>query len=101
MDYIYDVRTIYLDHCCYNRPFDDHSIPKNRVEAEAVLSLLEMVEDGQVRLIGSEVLDLERRKMRDRRRQWRVEQLTHRASAHIAVGEVENVVIWFEEMIDT
>jgi len=36
---------IYLDVCCLKRPFDDHAQPRVRVEAEAVLGLLE--QDGE------------------------------------------------------
>jgi len=47
---------LYLDASALNRPFDDQSLPQNRVEAESVVVILEMVEQGKVELISSSVL---------------------------------------------
>lgn len=35
--------TVYMDNCCYNRPFDDRSNIKNYLEREAVLLIMQMV----------------------------------------------------------
>lgn len=53
------MRTIYLDACAVNRPFDDQSQERIRLESEAVLLILARVEAGELRWIGSEVLDYE------------------------------------------
>jgi hypothetical protein len=37
---------IYLDMCCLNRPFDDQSQPRIRLDAEAVLALLAAESDN-------------------------------------------------------
>ncbi|MBI3410260.1 MAG: hypothetical protein HY040_18120 [Planctomycetes bacterium] len=37
---------IYLDACSLQRPFDDRSQPRINVEAEAVLTILRLVESG-------------------------------------------------------
>lgn len=47
---------LYLDASALNRPFDDQSLPRNRVEAESVVLILDMVEHGKVELISSSVL---------------------------------------------
>jgi predicted nucleic acid-binding protein len=47
---------IYLDACCLNRPFDDQSQPRVRLEAEAVSLILEKLTQGEWEWIGSEVL---------------------------------------------
>ena len=47
---------LYLDASALNRPFDDQSLPRNRVEAESVVVILDMVERGKVELISSSVL---------------------------------------------
>jgi len=39
---------IYLDNCCYNRPFDDQSQLRVRLEAEAKLKKLSDIQDIQV-----------------------------------------------------
>lgn len=50
---------IYLDVCCLNRPLDDLSIGRNRLEAEAVLDIIRRVRSGQWELIGSDAVDTE------------------------------------------
>ena len=47
---------IYLDTCCLNRPFDDQTQERIRLEAEAVLAVLSRIEKGEWDWIGSEVL---------------------------------------------
>lgn len=50
---------VYLDACSLQRPLDDRSQPRVNLEAEAVLTLLGLVEDGQLELVSSEVLEFE------------------------------------------
>lgn len=38
---------IYLDNCCYNRPFDDRTNIKNYLEREAVLIIMQMAYNGE------------------------------------------------------
>lgn len=47
---------IYLDASALNRPFDDQRLSRNRLEAQAVLAILEWVEEGGVDLISSATL---------------------------------------------
>lgn len=47
---------IYLDASALNRPFDDQRLSRNRLEAEAVLAILEWVETGRIELISSAAL---------------------------------------------
>ena len=39
-------RRIYLDVCCFNRPFDDQSWDRVRMEAEAVKGILLKIRQG-------------------------------------------------------
>ena len=50
---------IYLDTSVYNRPFDDQSQARIRLEAEAFLSILEKTMAGGVSIISSSVLTYE------------------------------------------
>jgi predicted nucleic acid-binding protein len=50
---------IYLDNCCFNRPFDDQSQARVRLEAEAKLELQQRVTDKKIELTWSYVLDYE------------------------------------------
>jgi len=50
---------IYLDTSVYNRPFDDQSQARIRLEAEAFLTILEKTMAGAVSIISSSVLAYE------------------------------------------
>lgn len=47
---------VYLDNCAIQRPLDDKSNLRNRIEAEAVMGLFELIEQQKLELISSEVL---------------------------------------------
>lgn len=51
--------TIYLDNCCLNRPYDDQSAPRVRLEAEAIELILNAVVEGRINLVWSDMLDTE------------------------------------------
>jgi hypothetical protein len=50
---------IYLDTCCFNRPFDDQSQTRIRFETAAKLQLQQRVRQKKVRLAWSYLLDFE------------------------------------------
>jgi hypothetical protein len=41
---------VYLDNCCYNRPFDDQSNLLVMLEAEAKLFIQKEIKDGRIDL---------------------------------------------------
>lgn len=53
---------VYLDICCYNRPFDDQSNLLVMLEAEAKLFIQKEIKDGKIDLVWSFVLDYENSK---------------------------------------
>ena len=50
---------IYLDNCCYNRPFDDQSQIKIHLESQAKLYLQAKIREGAYDLVWSYILDYE------------------------------------------
>lgn len=50
---------VYLDNCCFNRPFDDQSQARTRLEAEAKLEIQQRIQDKGIELAWSYVLDYE------------------------------------------
>ena len=50
---------IYLDNCCFNRPFDDQSQIRIRLETEAKLYIQEKIVKGEIQLVWSYVFDYE------------------------------------------
>ena len=47
---------IYLDVCCLNRPFDDQSQDRVRIESDAIKIILERIEEKRFLWYGSEVM---------------------------------------------
>ena len=50
---------IYLDNCCYNRPFDDLNQRRIRNEARAVNELLSLSQKGKLIIVSSVFVDIE------------------------------------------
>ncbi|KPA13840.1 hypothetical protein MHK_005954 [Candidatus Magnetomorum sp. HK-1] len=50
---------IYLDNCCFNRPFDDQSQLRIKLESEAKLKIQYDVRAGKYQLVWSYILDYE------------------------------------------
>ena len=81
---------IYLDNCCFNRPFDDQKQLRIRLETEAKLDIQQRVLQKKVELAWSYILDFEnemkpfeQRKIAIRRR---------KAHASIDINETEQVL---------
>lgn len=75
--------TVYLDNCCYNRPFDDRSNIKNYLEREAVLLVMQMAYDGNCQIVGSDVLRKEMALIIDEEKRKNVEVLYYAMVAEI------------------
>ena len=83
------MQTIYLDACCLNRPFDDQRQPRIRLEAEAVLLILQRVAGGGVEWLGSSVLEFEIRRISDQERLRRVREMFTDVSRWVQVDETD------------
>ena len=47
---------VYLDNCCYNRPYDDQSQLRISLEAQAKLHVQDMIKEGELELAASYML---------------------------------------------
>lgn len=74
---------IYLDTCCFNRPFDDRSVDRIALEAEAVLRILSGIEEDEWQLVVGDVLILELRRMNDAVRRKGCLAMTRAAFLHV------------------
>ncbi len=63
------MKRVYLDNCCFNRPFDDQSQFKIKIESEAKLLIQEKIKNGEIELIWSFILDYENKNNIDKRKQ--------------------------------
>ena len=50
---------VYLENCCYNRPFDDQSQVKVLIETLSKLTIQQQMREGVIEYVWSEVLDYE------------------------------------------
>lgn len=50
---------LYLDLCCFNRPFDDQDAADIYLETEAKLLIQRRIRDGELSLVWSFILDFE------------------------------------------
>ncbi|MCP9495227.1 MAG: PIN domain-containing protein [Pyrinomonadaceae bacterium MAG19_C2-C3] len=90
--------SVYLDVCCLQRPFDDLSQVRVRLEAEAVALILSYVEENRIRLFSSEAIEYEVNQITNQRRANRVQAIMMLASHRIASDEF--VVARAAEMTD-
>ena len=77
---------IYLDLCCFNRPYDDQSQVRIRLETEAKLSLQDKVRRGECALVWSAVLDLENSKNPFIEHMQAISQWRALATNHVMAG---------------
>ena len=77
---------IYLDVCCINRPFDDQTEERIRIESEAVLAILKRCL-SEWTLISSEAIDYEISKIPDVERRSKAEQIASISREKIAVDD--------------
>jgi predicted nucleic acid-binding protein len=78
---------IYLDVCCLNRPFDDITQDRVRLESEAVLTILGHAQTENWILISSEVVDIEISKIPDDERKQKVSFLSSTLKSYVTVDE--------------
>jgi len=83
---------LYLDACCLNRPFDDQSQLRVHLESEAVLAILERVEQGRWILVSSVALEFELAKNPDAERRARTQRLLSIARESRPVGPSEKAL---------
>ena len=80
---------VYLDVCCLNRPFDDQSQVRIRLEAEAVLLILAESGLGTHEWLSSDLVDIEIDRTPDPERRRRVKLLAAHADECIGIGQQE------------
>jgi predicted nucleic acid-binding protein len=80
---------IYLDACCLNRPYDDQKQDRIRLQAEAILLIMQHCRNQEWEWIGSEVLNFEIEQMSNLEKKNRVELLLSSVFHVIPLQDVE------------
>jgi predicted nucleic acid-binding protein len=78
---------IYMDVCCFNRPFDDQTQYKIRIESDAVLAILSRCVSGDWQLLSSEVLEIEIEQTPDNWKKHKVNELYKLAKGNMRLND--------------
>lgn len=77
----------YIDTCCLQRPLDDQTQPRIRVETEAVLAILSAAQAGDFQLLGSDALEYEIGRIPDEQRRYEAMAMLALASERLIVSD--------------
>ncbi len=88
---------IYLDNCCYNRPFDDQTQMKIYLETQAKLYVQTKIKEGVYDLVWSYVLDYENGKNPYKEKRMAISPWKMIAS--FQVSEETEDILTFAEML--
>ena len=74
---------LYLDCCCYNRPFDAIFQNDALEESNAIISIIVRASSGSDQILGSTILDSEINKIKDLEKKFKVQALYRFASVYV------------------
>ena len=80
---------IYLDTCCLQRPLDDQTHPRVRVETEAMFAVLAAVQAKEVTLLDSDALRFEIERIPDDTRRTEALAVLSLASENLELTDAE------------
>lgn len=90
---------IYLDNCCYNRPFDDQTQIKIYLETQAKLHIQNEIKAGTYELVWSYVLDYENGKNPFEERRLAIAPWRSIAGENIC-EETESILLFAESLAE-
>ena len=89
---------VYLDCCCLQRPLDNQTHPRIRVETEAVFAVLAAVQAKELSLLGSEALRYEVNRIPDETRRADALAVLSLASENLQITDaVEALALRLEQ----
>ena len=91
---------IYLDNCCFGRPFDNQNFPRIAEETTAIIFIREQIKSGKLEMATSYMLHYENLQCpRKQRREHVAQFLKSHTSNYINVGSAEIVMAKAEKFI--
>lgn len=85
---------IYLDNCCYNRPYDDQTQLRISLESQAKMYVQSMIRNGKLELVTSFILTYENSKNRSEEKRNAIAEFMKNYSSVYVGGE------WHEKAED-
>ena len=93
---------IYLDNCCYNRPYDDQSQLRISLETQAKLQIQSMIRAGEIELATSYVLLYENSRNPHESRQKAIRGFSsENVAVHVDVDRADEVKELADKIIAT
>lgn len=93
---------IYLDNCCYNRPYDDQTQIRIHLETQAKLYIQNMIRNAELELVTSYMLDYENSKNRfNHKKQTISEFMSSNESYYISENRNQEVLNIAKEIVKT
>ena len=89
---------VYLDNCCFNRPYDEPIQETIRLETQAKIAIQDKIKEGKIELIWSFILDFENSENPYDDQQSAIAEWEHLSRDNIAVQEaIRNQASLFEK----
>ena len=95
---IIDMIKIYLDNCCYNRPYDNQSYLRISLESQAKLFIQHLIRVNQLELVTSYVLEYENSRNPHISRHDTIEDFFQNASEYIGAERNNEVLVLAEQI---
>ena len=76
-----DIVKIYMDNCCYNRPYDDQSQMRIYLQTQAKLHIQDMIRREKIELVTSYILDFENSNNRSMQKQLAIQKFMNEYAA--------------------
>ena len=93
---------IYLDNCCYNRPYDDQTQLSVHLEALAKLSIQQQIRDNEVDLVTSYILTAENTANRFEAKRKDIQAFINRYThTYVSEANADHVKQIAQEIMDT
>ena len=93
---------VYLDNCCYNRPYDDQSQLTISLETQAKLQIQKMIKNDELELVSSYMLRKENSDNPFKNKREHIEQfLSSYADVYIGADQEDKILPRAKEIMDT
>ena len=93
---------IYLDNCCYNRPYDDQSQLKISLETQAKLYIQDGIKDGVYELVTSFILRYENSANPYNIRRSSIESFIDLySSIYVSIDDIDRIKMLSKDIINT
>ena len=86
---------LYLDNCCFNRPFDDLTQERTEKEADAVNLILSLSKNGTLSIVSSVFVDMETDRTPDENKRRNVIEIYRYDEYYELDTEIENAARLF------